>query len=101
MHYVMQSREIILKSNIWHFQFPIWLKCLLGEVHFAENPPELDQWLQSYEQFNDFQNNREKKFITTSGYISQSMLPTSRLILLDCNTHEYTLLDQVTKGYIA
>ncbi len=26
------------KSNMWHFQFSIWLKSSLGEVYFAENP---------------------------------------------------------------
>ncbi len=36
--YVMWSREISLKSNMWHFQLSIWLKWLFGEVHFAENP---------------------------------------------------------------
>ena len=35
--YVMQSRGISWKSNMWHFQFSIWLECSLGEVHFAEN----------------------------------------------------------------
>ncbi len=32
----MQSGEISLTSNMWHFQFSIWLKCLFWEVH--ENP---------------------------------------------------------------
>ncbi len=35
--YVIWSREISLKLNMWHFQFSIWLKCSFGEVHFAEN----------------------------------------------------------------
>ena len=43
-----------------------------------KTPPELDQRFQSYQQLNDSQNNRkQKKFILFSGYISQSMLPTS------------------------
>ncbi len=33
----MRSREISLNSNMWHFQFSIWLKCSFCEVHFAEN----------------------------------------------------------------
>ena len=49
-------------------------------------PPESNHWFQSYEQLKDPQNNRkQKKFIPFSGYISQSMLPTSRLIPLDYN----------------
>ena len=36
--YVMRSREVSLKSNMWHSQFSIWLKCSLWEVYFAENP---------------------------------------------------------------
>ena len=37
--FVMRSREISLKSNMWHFQFSIWLnlKYSFGEVHSAEN----------------------------------------------------------------
>ena len=34
---VMQSRGISQKSNMWHFQFSIWLKSSLLEVHFVEN----------------------------------------------------------------
>ena len=34
---MMRSREISLKSNLWHFQFSIWLKCSFEEVIFAEN----------------------------------------------------------------
>ena len=37
-NYVMLSRKISLKSNMWHFQFFIWLKLSFGEVHFVENP---------------------------------------------------------------
>ncbi len=35
--YVMRSRDISQNSNMWHFQFSIWLKCSFGEVHFAVN----------------------------------------------------------------
>ena len=35
---VMRSRGISRRSNMWHFQFSIWLMSSLGEVHFAENP---------------------------------------------------------------
>ena len=33
----MRSWEISWNSQIWHFQFSIWLKYSFGEVHFAEN----------------------------------------------------------------
>ncbi len=36
--YVMGSMGISRKSNVCHFQFSIWLKFSLGEVHFAEIP---------------------------------------------------------------
>ena len=78
--YVMRSRGIIRKLHMWHFQFSIWLQSSLGEgeVHFAETPLELVQWFQGYEELKDFQNNRkQKKFISFSGYTSQSMLLTS------------------------
>ncbi len=34
----MRSCGISWNSHMWHFQFSIWLKCSLGEVHFAEKP---------------------------------------------------------------
>ena len=72
------SRESSLKSNMWYFQFSIWLKRSLEEEHFAETLPESDKWFQSYEQLKDYQNKRkQKKFIPFSGYISQSMPTTS------------------------
>ena len=75
---VMQSREISLKLNMWYFHFSIWLTCSLGEVRFAENPTWIGPVFQSYEQLKYSQNNRkQKKFVPFSGYISQSMLPTS------------------------
>ena len=36
--YMWLSRGISGKLHMWHFQFSIWLKSPLGEVHFAENP---------------------------------------------------------------
>ncbi len=46
---MMWSREIRLKLNMWHFQFSVWLKCSLREVHFAvKTPPESKQWFQIY-----------------------------------------------------
>ena len=36
--YVMRSRGISRKSNMWHCQFSIWLKCSFRKAHFAENP---------------------------------------------------------------
>ena len=45
---MMRSRDISLKSNLWHFQFWIRLKSSFGEIHFVENPT----WIgQSYEQW--------------------------------------------------
>ncbi len=36
--HVMRSREISLKSNLWHFQFSIWLKCLLKRYILMKTP---------------------------------------------------------------
>ena len=35
--YVMWSRGISRKSNMWKLQFPTWWNSSLGEAHFAEN----------------------------------------------------------------
>ncbi len=44
----MRSRGISRKSNMRHCQFSILLKSSLGEVHFAETPPDSNQWFQSH-----------------------------------------------------
>ena len=84
----MWSREISLKSNIWHFQFSIWLKCSFGEVHFVYNPT----WIRPPRASSSkvMSNGRVLKTIENkrnpflfSGCISQSMLPTSDWIPLD------------------
>ncbi len=76
--YVMWSREISLRSNMWHFQVSIWLKCSFGGVNFAETPPESDQRFQRY-QLKDSQNNKkQKKLIPFSSYISRNQC--SRLL---------------------
>ncbi len=76
--YVMRFREISLKSIMWHFQISIWLKCSFREVHFAEHPTWIGPVVQSYEQFKTPRNSRrQKKSITFSGCISQSMHLTS------------------------
>ena len=35
----MRSREISLKSNMWHFQFSTWLKCSLRYI-LLKTPPD-------------------------------------------------------------
>ena len=72
--YVMQSTEISLKSNMWYFQFFIWLEWYI----LLKTPPESDQWFISYKQLKDSQNNRtQKKLISFSDYFLQSMLTIS------------------------
>ncbi len=74
--YVIRYRGISRKSNMWHFQFFIWLQSSLGEVHFAENPTWIEPVVPKLQQLKDSQNNRKyKKCISFSGCISQSMLP--------------------------
>ncbi len=76
---VMRSRGISLKSNMWHFQFSIWLKSSLREVHFAEKP-HLNQTSGSKVKaiyWKILKIEKQKKCIPFSGFISQSMLPTS------------------------
>ncbi len=36
--YVMRFKENSRNSHMWHFQFPMWLKCSFRDVNFAENP---------------------------------------------------------------
>ncbi len=62
-----------------HFQFFFDWSAHLERYILLNTTPQSDQWFQSYEQLKDSQNNRKQKkfFIPFSGYISQSMLPTS------------------------
>ena len=77
----MRYREISLKSNsnMWHFQFYIWLKCSLGEVHFAEKP-HLNQTSGSevvvIEEFSKEMKIYPFFFFFFFGCISESMLST-------------------------
>ncbi len=62
--------------DIFSFLFD-WIAHLKRYI-LMETTPKSDQWFHIYEQFKDSQNNRKQKaFISFSGYISQSMLPTS------------------------
>ena len=73
------------QSEIEHVTFSVFY-LIEGEVHFAENPPESDQWFPSYEQLKGSQNNKkQKKFIPFTGWISVNA-PDFRLIPLDHNT---------------
>ncbi len=62
------------QSELKHMTFSVFyliFKCSFGEEHFAENSRTIE-------------NNRNSFLF--SGYMSQSMLSTFRLILLDYNT---------------
>ncbi len=76
--YVMRSRGISRKLHMCHVQFSILLKSSLGDLHFAENPSWIGPVVPRLRAFEDSQNNRKQyKCISSSGYISQSILPTS------------------------
>ncbi len=68
--YVMQSKGINLKSNMWHFQFSNWLKCSFGEVQFVENPTWIRPVVPKLWATEGFSNNRTQKssvhFLTIS-----------------------------------
>ncbi len=75
---VIRYRGISQKSHKWHFQFSIWLKSSLEEVHFADNLTWIGPVVPKLKQLKDSQNNRkQKKCIPFSGCILQSMRPTS------------------------
>ena len=69
--------KISLKTNMWHIQFSIGLKCSFCIGTFCWKP-HLTSGSKVYEQLKDSQTlENKKKFIPFSGYISWSMLPTS------------------------
>ncbi len=77
--FVMRSRGISRKSAMWHFQFSIWLKSSIRKVHFAETPPESDQWFLSYSTWKIFKTieNQRNAFLSLAESHNQcSWLPT-------------------------
>ncbi len=78
------------QSEVEQVTFSVFYLIEVEMLILLKTPPESDQWLQSYEELKDSQNNRkQKKFIPFSGCISLSMLPTSIcwLIPQDRNTN--------------
>ncbi len=57
--YVMQSWGINWNLNMWHFQFCIWLKSSLREVHFAENPTWIESKVIAIERFSKWWKTKE------------------------------------------
>ncbi len=86
------SKWCNLGKSVWSWtcdisSFLFWLKCLFGEVHFAENPSESDQWFQSYEQLTDSQNNTKE--INTFFWLYLTInTPDFQMIKLDRNTYD-------------
>ncbi len=84
--FVMWSREISGNLHMWHFQFSVWLKSSLGEVHFAENP----SWSSGSKVMSNWRILRtiEIKFL----FLAKSHNPVDfRLIPLDGNTFKGSL----------
>ena len=85
-----------LGKSVWSqtcdiFSFLFDWSAHLDRYILLKNPPESDQWFQSYEHLKDSVNNKkkkEKKEISFSDYIVQSKLPTSDVTPLDRNTYE-------------
>ena len=73
-------------SRMWHFEFPISLKCSLGEVHLLLiTPPESVQWFQSYSNWRmhkTIENKKNNSFFCLYFLINA---PNFRLIPLDRN----------------
>ncbi len=61
---------------MWHFQFSIWLKCSLGEVHFAENPTWISPLVSRLWAIEDSQNNRNLFFLLAISHNQCCRLPT-------------------------
>ena len=70
--FVVLSRGISQKSNMWHFQFSIWLRSSLRGVHFVINLPESDQWFQSWSNWKILKTTENKRntflFLAVSHY---------------------------------
>ena len=88
---VMQSGEISLKSNMWHFQFSIWLKCSFEEVYFTKTQLNRTSASNVMSKLKDSQNKRNSFLFWLYLIINA---PNFRLIPLDHNTW-LILLDQV------
>ena len=81
--HVMQSREISLKSNMWHSQFSSWLKCSFGKEDRTWIGPVVPKlWAVEGSQ----NSRKQKKFIPFSGYHVAINVPDFRLIPLYCDT---------------
>ena len=86
LKYVMRSKGISLKSNIWFSVFYL-IEVLIYRGILLKIPPEVDQWFQSHKQWKDSQNNRkQKKLIPFSGNLTINA-PNFQLIPLDRNTY--------------
>ena len=72
-----------LENSVWSwtcdiFSFLVHCSAHLERYILLKTPHESDHWFQSYEQLKDSQNNRkQRKLIPFSGYIPQSILPTT------------------------
>ncbi len=71
---MMRPRGISQKSNMLHFQFSIWLKFSLREVHFAEKPT----WIRPVvpKLLKDSQNKRNAFLFLAVSHNQCSWLPT-------------------------
>ena len=76
--HLLRSSEISQKSNIWHFQYFIFMFYSFKCQHFAENLIWMDQLFQSYDLLNGFQNkNKRKSCLYLPVSIAKPVSPTS------------------------
>ena len=76
--YVMRSRGISRKLYMWHFQFSIFIEVLIWRGKFCWKPHLNRSSGSNLWAIEDSQNNRKQLiFVSSSGCISQSILPTS------------------------
>ena len=88
LSFMMQSREISLKSNTWHFQLSIWLKSSFGEVHFAENTTWIGPVVPRLWAIEGFSGQLKTKEIHSFFWLYLTInAPDFRLIPLDRNTY--------------
>ncbi len=81
--YAMWSRGISQKSNMWYFQFSIWLKSSLGEGYFAETLPASVQWFQSYSDWKILKTTEKNAFLFLAVCHNQSSwLPTPQVFAI-------------------